>query len=313
MTDLDDIQTDESWQLASCYMQLVTIMPPRILYAFKALRKLHIDSLDRSSDVDIDQAFEAMGFDSNTVLRPIDDLEGIQKRVYLGAQRLFPERFGRSQDVSSRAIYQALGPGLFSTFLILVWFLRRIKKHADEELWQEYAYDCMAATEIGYRLGTQIPALGSVDGSFLGLIRYVGVGTFFMKGNDLYRRYRNLHKGRLDIEFEESRWGCDHAQVATMLLQFLGFKSEEVSGVENWNPIDVAVALRGDLEKLNKACNPIVIRWAQCCAFMNSVMAGDKRLDVLEDQGITEEAALNFYRKCTRIVKDELTFTWMLR
>lgn len=313
MTDSVDLFSEESWLLAGRYTALVTAMPPRLHQTYKTLRRVYIQSIDRQEEFDIDQALASVSTNYNATLGPVDQLTSLKAPLYFAADRLFPDRFGRTDDDTSRALLHIFGPGLFSTFYIAVWFLRRIKKHAAPELWEEFSYDCMAATEIGYRIGAQIPALGAVDGALIAMLRHAAVGTFYMKGSELYRRYRNLHKGRLHLGYEHDRWGCDHGQVATLLLQHLGFKQPEISGIARWNPIDVVAALRGQLHDLSENCDARVRRWGICSAYLNSIWEEVDRGDLLEAENFPASETAHFYSKCRYIIDGEGTFTWMLK
>ncbi|MCB0355026.1 MAG: hypothetical protein KDD64_15950, partial [Bdellovibrionales bacterium] len=143
--------------------------------------------------------------------------------LFFAAQTLYPERFEAiTEDEMGKAMVQILRPGLFSSFLSLVYAHRRFNKIVPHQEWESLSKEFVLHMELGFRLGQRCPSIGEAVGTLSCGIRMAALATFLKQDPRAYTGYRNLQK-TFSIPFEHERWGCDHAQIASLMLKSFGF------------------------------------------------------------------------------------------
>lgn len=293
----------ESWEVAGAYAKLIRTLPERISYVLRILREEYVSSED--SEIISDRAL--------SYVRGIDRFEAIRAPIYFGAAALFPAKFEKSEDDTSKALLRALGPGVFASFLACVWYYRRLARFVDGHVWDRYSNDFFADAEIGFEIGSALPNLGSATGLIFGAMRSISLGTFAMQDADLFSKYMNLHKGKFNLSYEHDRYNCDHAQVGVYLLQN--------SYILHWGPggdkfttsrLEVREALLGRSDS-DGIRDPWMRDCALCLRGVNQLYAGKTNFSWLAEFGATSEGIERVTEAANRIASGVFHFDWLAR
>ncbi|MCB0339859.1 MAG: hypothetical protein KDD53_09655 [Bdellovibrionales bacterium] len=283
-----DINSDRSWQISMKYASLLAPFPPQLGIAFKKLRANGLENVASGTD--------SISSGSISAVRLIDKTPTLKTPLYFAASSLYPDRFSQAEDDTSKALLRVLGPGLFSSLLAVTFLYRRVTKFYDGGSLTDYRSEFRKVSEIGFLYGSTVSDLGPGEGLLISSVLQLALGTFMMRNDDAYQRYRNLNKLRLDIEFEHSKWGCDHTQVATHVLKMLGV-GRRIN--------EMRAALLGKPSESDPSFTP----WANLVDFINRLRTGE-----------SGDSAQKFADSINRIVdtsktilRDGSSFTWMER
>lgn len=294
-----DPDGEQSWQIARRYANQLNPVPSMVSITVRSLWSYHEN----------DQENNLAQLDSvcYSAARRVDKTEILKAPIYFAASALYPNEFEKlSEDDSSKALIKILKPGFFAALLGLVYFQKRLNKICQSEHWKTLSAELAQNMEIGYIIGSALPKLSTADGILLGGIRYVALATFLVRDAETYRRYRNGKKGKFDLEYERSHWGCDHAQIAYYLLQDLGYIKEIP---------DLANALRKLPKRLDDA-NEIVRKWYAALEWIDDLKSGhcpptnELALKILDFQ---EDCIEQLRENTANVIQHGSTFKWMLR
>ena len=294
-----DIDSPESWSIARQYSTLLSPIPASVCDCIHSLWTTHSDNLKSGAAGYTDKNVDA--------IKRVDKSAKLKTPLYFAASSLFPERFQDLQeDDSSKALLQILGPGLFATFLGLVYVHRRISKLSLHPNWPTYSKELVLNMELGYIFGSCFPSHSMADGTLANGIRYAALSAFFLHSPDNYVKYRNLRKQKLILEEEHTRWGCDHTQVASFLLRDLGYKSDVMESVIALRKISQKkFALPDDLAPWSAA-----LYWIDLLKEKKDAVPSDEFRNIL---GVKEENILNLHTRVNLLLQKGATFEWMLK
>jgi hypothetical protein len=145
--------------------------------------------------------------------------------IYFAASSLYPERFeANTDDDIGRAVVGILRPGLFAVVLTLLYYHRRLKKILPEvPLSAQLSEEYITAMEAGFCVGIASSLPGDAAGMLVAGLRVAALGAFLAHDPETFAHYRRSNKKPWDFEFERKTWGCDHAQIAAILMHDLQF------------------------------------------------------------------------------------------
>lgn len=121
-----------------------------------------------------------------------------------------------------------------TSILMISYLDTALRRLTDPTTWKTAASEIDLHTEVGSLIGTAIPAIGVGCGMMVPAIRLYSIALFSRKDLRGYKAYmRELHKNEMlfDLRYEESKWGCNHLQIASILLQICGFGVNASSGM----------------------------------------------------------------------------------
>ncbi len=294
--ELELVNNPGSWTKARSILKAMGPVPSSVGNTVKCLWKDHLASVE-SNTIEI-------SFSSKSAVRLVDKSSVLKMPLYFAAQDLYPERFSEVQeDEASTALIRILNPGLFAAFLSLVYLHRRFNKICPMELWEELSKEYVLNTELGYLLGKSSERIGKAVGTLMGGARFAALALLLKNNPDGFLTYRAKRKA-VDVHYEHEHWGCDHGQIAALIIKNLGFATEQ---------FQIAGAIRGyAMEPLKDQYKA----WNAAVALMDGVKAGHKLETVdLSLSGIEIPATdlENISKETNTLFEKGTTFGWMLK
>lgn len=295
-----DLHSEESWAMARRHAAFLSPIPPSVSYAIQTLWKNHGEALVPGEEVAISQ-------ESYMAIRRVDRSAKLKTPIYFAATSLFPEKVeALSEDDTSAALLEIFGPGLFASFLALVYLHRRLNRICTAPEWESLSKEFVLNMELGYLMGSTLSAVGPAVGALLGGIRYAALSTFLIRSPDIYIRYRNRFKKRFDPIHEHTQWGCDHAQICAYLIKDLGFTK---------NILDTSKVLRKAIPPPENISRDMRL-WRALLFWIDAIKEGNcppPEQDAVDAMEASSQEIADIKSKTEKLLKDGSTFTWMLR
>jgi len=293
LENVKDSQT--SWVRARQFANLLNPIPFTVSSAIQTLWTNHIDNIALSSS--------AIWEESVLAVRQVDRSAKLKTPIYFAAMSLHPEAFEKAKnDDSSKVLLSVLGPGTFAVILGLVYLHRRCIKIINHEDWNKLSDEIVINMEVGHLTGTTLTELGPVAGMLIGGIRYAALATLLLWTPQHYARYRKAKRRMLDLEYERSVWGCDHAQVTACLIRALGFRNDVHDMTRAFRGDDMEGAPR-DLHTWKIGLEWMeTIKWSGKSPGLNNAPLGS-----------TQSSAADLVDEINEVIKDGTSFSWMLR
>lgn len=295
-----DFNSEQSWAMARRHAAFLSPIPSSVSLSVQTLWANHCNGKRSDGAVEIWP-------DSFTALRRVDRTAKLKTPIYFAAQALFPEAFSTIQeDDTSDALLRILGPGLFASFLAMVYLHRRLSRVCTAPEWETLSKEIVLNMELGYLVGRSLPTLTPALGTLLGGIRYASLATFLIRSPEIYTRYRNRMKKRFDFAYEHQQWGCDHSQISAFLVKDLGFTKDI---------IEVSKVLRKTLPS-SEVLGPEMTIWHAGLHWVDGVKDAevppvDKKFSIALN---ADEKAVQALKHSTEeLFKSGSTFSWMLR
>jgi hypothetical protein len=132
---------------------------------------------------------------------------------------------GRSY-ISERDLFNAYTPFEHASILALCYLFKTLSRKIDKEEWEYVQTPLYEALAIGAGVGQQIPEVGLGIGLLSRGIRYLALAPLVRENKRAFKEYRQHLKTKdlaFDTSFEESMWQCSSIQVASILLERMGF------------------------------------------------------------------------------------------
>ncbi|MBX7137976.1 MAG: hypothetical protein K1X83_08335 [Oligoflexia bacterium] len=151
--------------------------------------------------------------------------------MYYGTCTFFHEEMEHYEHVDAPVFAELMGLDGVIVATSLLYLYKRLKRNSDQTEWAHLAKNILLDAELGGHLGRAIPAIGFTLGLMVGGIRQVSLGTFLGVDKKNFTAYRRKTKGAFDMTTEVAHWGCNHAQVGSLLLQAVGMGVSQVDGL----------------------------------------------------------------------------------
>lgn len=145
--------------------------------------------------------------------------------LYYAAAALHKEELGKQSSIDGFALFRVFPPDELASVLATTYIYRRVKRLIEPRVWETLSQEMQIQMEAGFHIGSKIPAIGTHRGLLLGVIRYAAMGLFSINDNrgfKLLKRELNEKELLFSPESENSRWGCNHMEIASILLQSVG-------------------------------------------------------------------------------------------
>jgi hypothetical protein len=290
------MDSETSWVRARQFANLLNPIPFSVSNAIQTLWANHVENVALGSKSVWDQSL--------IVVRQIDKSVKLKTPIYFAALALQPDDFEtNTEDDASKALVQILGPGLFASLLGLVYLHRRCNKILTTENWTKLSEEYVLNMEIGYMTGLTMPQLGGPAGMLISGIRFAALATLLLWTPEHYLKYRRSKRRVLDLEYERSLWGCDHAQIVACLIRALGYRTDAQEVTRAFRG-DLRTALPGDLDA-----------WRIGVEYIESIKqtaqlpqsSGETPL------GSSHSTLADLVDDITEIMKEGSSFSWMKR
>lgn len=216
-----ELNTPKSWEVARAYADKIGEMP----FAFtSSIRMLLVDAKESGVMTNANATQAALLLNSPS----------LKAMFYFAAKTFSPDKVEETSYISKRKLAAFFTPFELASLLAMAFLFRRCRKRAKSDLFEESVFTIQRDVNLGAYVGQAIPHIGVGWGIMIGGIRHLAETAFLLHDADgfgKYVRHRNKAKVAFDIDFEVSRWGCTSLQVASVLLQSLGFGIEMSEGL----------------------------------------------------------------------------------
>lgn len=295
-------ELDEGWGIARKYADLLGSMPSIFTTAIRALKRLEALGNVPKQEAD-NQIMEACSFLINVS-------PSLKSVFYHAALDLHPEVLEKELNVKNLLL--AFTPCEIANILAITYLYRRVRKKCDPKEWTILTGKLHAHMEIGGIIGETINHIGTGNGVLIGAMRYISLVMFSFKDLKKYQEYRRRTAdgdSLFDLAEETRRWGCNHMQVASILVQNagLGLVPSMGLGIESIPP--GARALGPDVEE-QLLCWHATIVWTEAFHRTGAPPTTQSEEDVMF---LPEDEAVEMKRRIWSIIRDGSTFDWIAK
>jgi hypothetical protein len=195
-----------------------------------------------------------------------------------------------------------------TSVLMISYLDTALRKLTDESTWKTSAGEIDLHTEVGALIGEAIPAIGVGCGMMVPAIRLFAIALFSRKDLRGYKAYmRELHKNEMlfDLRYEESKWGCNHLQISSILLQICGFGVNAPSGMLLGSEV-------GHLVKV-VAANDEMLAWSHSRQWLEALLQRERAPVGVDEKGKffpSEEGLNSLQKKIDNLSGKPSTFNW---
>jgi hypothetical protein len=113
-----------------------------------------------------------------------------------------------------------------SAILALAYTYNCLRRICDKEEWQKQAKFINECLEVGGYLGLSLPHVGLANGILLTGMRCLAPAIYLARNQKIYKNYRRdlkIKKAAFDLQMEYDLFGCTHVDIATQMLQAIGY------------------------------------------------------------------------------------------
>ncbi|MCB0311157.1 MAG: hypothetical protein KDD42_07970 [Bdellovibrionales bacterium] len=220
--------SSESWKEAGRIASLIGTVPSNFTSCIHFLRKDYEDGASKLSP--------AANFTFGRLLKS----DRFKAPLYYGAKTFFPETLQSEKYLTPQAYARLYGMDTLLVAISVLFLFKHIQRGCDEEEWERLEKSILTESEIGAFLGCAIPNIGTAVGLMVGGMRGLGLAMLMgidKKGFKDYRRNCAKNRSTYEMQEELSRWGCNHVQIGSLMLQYMGLGVGLVdSYVAGFNP-----------------------------------------------------------------------------
>jgi len=145
--------------------------------------------------------------------------------IYFAAKAFKSEQLAQTAKLTPEQLAALFAPDELAHLVGLIYVYRRLQRIVPEEEWKEISRLVHTHGQLGGYVGQALPRIGLSWGLLLGSIRHLSWGPFVVADKKVftgYRRTNKISKKTFDVQEETRIWGCNHLQVASLVIQQLG-------------------------------------------------------------------------------------------
>ena len=183
-----------------------------------------IREAERSKDANPN--LDISGLTQGAALTLVNMSPTLKALFYFAATHFYPEAVQKLLKPSIRDILKLFDSAEIAGILGVSYLFRRLEKLCDEDELERLMPNLLTHMEIGGIVGETLNYVGSGYGMLGGAVRYIALGTFIIGHVEEFKKYRrkvSANDQLFDVHEEERLWGCNHLQVASLLVQSLGY------------------------------------------------------------------------------------------
>ncbi len=238
MTTPTESFTPESWEYARGYAGVFGTLPSSFTSVIRALMNEHGAGLAQTT-----------GNNKYFVLRLLKS-PSLLAPLYFASEVYNPEVLTQSGPTPADQLIKGFSPFELACILGLVYIVRKVQGLVDPEEFKYVIDPVIPKVNVAFAIGRTITAIGVGTALLEATIVPLAVCAFAkhdLKGFKDYRRdvIKNL-SGKWNPELEIEKWGCNHIQIASVLLQTLGF------GITRSNALVAALSSKSELGSLEE-------------------------------------------------------------
>ena len=215
----ESLQSDQSWALAAKVAEPLIKVPSLFSTAVRSIIKV----ASEGEGLDQDSLRAAAASKAAFLIGVSPTLKAV---LYFAAKSLHPNDLLNQKELDYRKLMKLFPPEELAMLIGVSYMYRRVGKLVEAAEWQRLAKTMNVQMRVGALVGETIQHVGSGYGMLIGAMRYISLGMFALKDLKNFQKYRRQceKEGRLfDTKAERAEWRCDHLQVASILVQRLGF------------------------------------------------------------------------------------------
>lgn len=145
--------------------------------------------------------------------------------LYYAAAALRKNELSKIKQLDGFGLLRIFPPEELAAVLATTYLFRKTKKLCDPRIWETLSQEIQIQMEAGFHIGSAVPAIGTARGLLVGVVRYSALSLFAKQSAREFRAFRrelNEKEKLFDLQGELTRWGCEHLQIGSLLLQSFG-------------------------------------------------------------------------------------------
>lgn len=219
----ETVDTAKSWENAQAYAALLGNVPSSFSSTVRTLVNEH-DKNNRELSYQVASRCERL-------------LKGPKTRsmFYFGSLTFRESTLRGRDEVTLRdlvLLYEAFD---IASMIAMIYLYRRVRHLCKEDAgWDELSNKLQKFGELGGYVGNAIPAIGLGTGMLIGSIRYIALATLLHHDNNgfnMYMKHLDSAGGEADFDFELKRWNCSSLQIASVIMQSIGYGVDIPKGI----------------------------------------------------------------------------------
>jgi hypothetical protein len=221
----------------------------------------------------------------------------VKATYYYCAKAYRPSLLALNKQLTPRHFVRSFAPIEHAVILSYCVLFRSFVKRCDKEEWDYIQSPFYEALEVGARIGESVPQIGLAFGLLSRGIRYLSFAAYLLADKKTFKEYRRHLRSKdlaFDMAKESSLWGCNNVQIASLLLEQVGFNSTivlEFASAAERNNLKAPDALFG---MKFRAAEGLLDHYMETGGIPTSLPAWTgSPLTLGSDEAITLERALN--------------------
>lgn len=209
-----DKERRETWQAAQEFADFLGQTHPLFQSAVRTLMSMKPESVDRFT---LHETYPLNTLSKSGIFQSV---------IYHAGMSIHEIELAMIEKLTMKSLLAVFPPDELACLIAALYLYRQCRKTVDAEVWETMHREIQLQMEAGYHVGSFIPSIGTPKGLLVGAIRYTALSLFSMESMRTYRLFkRRLDENEVlfDIEREKELWGCNHLQVAALILQQSGF------------------------------------------------------------------------------------------
>jgi hypothetical protein len=205
----------ESWEYARGYAGVFGAVPSSFTSVIRSLLGEHSAGLTQTT-----------GNNKYFVLRLLKS-PSLMAPLYFASEIYNPENLVANGPTPPDQLIKGFSPFELASILGLVYLVRRVQGLVEHEALEYIMKPVVPSSNVAFGLGRNIPAIGVGTALLEATIVPIAVSAFAKHDIKGFKEYRRVVQKQLGGKWnsgeELNRWGCNHVQIASVLLQTLGF------------------------------------------------------------------------------------------
>ena len=228
---------------------------------------------------------------------------------YRAAENLYREQLSALTAITPRDLLSLFAPNEVTGILAITYLFRHIKKRCDAPEFERIIKKMLTHIEIGAIVGKTVRHIGSGNGILLAGARYMAFALFSMANLKTFQEMRrkiDKNDQLFDLALETETFGCNHLQIASALIQTLGFGRTVCMGI--------AIDIKGEaLDTFPEAVAEELLCWKIAITLTECFHRTGKAPVVSEDSELylPEDESEKLHKECWSVLRDGTSFTWL--
>ena len=213
------LTTQEGWRIAESLVQSLGPLSSMFTAAIRAVRSagtiLHTSSPEKIKKFSI----EAINF-------PVKVSPTFKAAYFFFAEELDEDHLALAMPLTQQKLLSLFEPDELISVIAITYMFRLMKRRCDLEEWERLLPKLSVHMQIGLMAGERITGIGCGNGAFIASVRYFAQSIMLYADVKKFKELRRKVEAKnqlFDLAEEQSRFGCNHLQVASYLASALGY------------------------------------------------------------------------------------------